>query len=181
MHSLSGITPLDTLYHDTLFRSRLEARWAVAFDGYGIEWDYEPEGYEVAPGLWYLVDFYLPQVQMYAEVKPNDYRNLVAVETEALAKMIGLMRLTGRGVLYLDGTPRDTNYWAVMPFSHDDHGDWMWVDVDFRDSVKGRYIKDERRFFMCTGEPELLHFSERDPPHEAIVAAKSARFFRRRI
>lgn len=37
---------IQTLYGQVLFRSRLEARWAVYFDVIGIEWQYEKEGYE---------------------------------------------------------------------------------------------------------------------------------------
>ena len=43
-----------------LFRSRLEARWAVFFDALGIQWEYEPEGIVLSDGTHYLPDFYLP-------------------------------------------------------------------------------------------------------------------------
>ena len=54
-------TPLPTRYADHTFRSRLEARWAVFFDTLGIEWHYEPEGYQLPHGN-YLPDFLLPDV-----------------------------------------------------------------------------------------------------------------------
>jgi hypothetical protein len=44
----------------------------VFFDAAGIEYAYEPEGFVVEGGRWYLPDFYLPQFQCYAEVKPVD-------------------------------------------------------------------------------------------------------------
>ena len=53
------ITAIETLYGGILFRSRLEARWAVFFDALGIEWRYEAEGYNLPSG-WYLPDFWLP-------------------------------------------------------------------------------------------------------------------------
>tara|TARA_R100001594_G_scaffold13896_1_gene29565 strand:+ start:19121 stop:19783 length:663 start_codon:yes stop_codon:yes gene_type:complete len=37
-----NITPIETRYGGTLFRSRLEARWAACFDNYGWQWTYEP-------------------------------------------------------------------------------------------------------------------------------------------
>ena len=37
---------IGTKYGGCYFRSRLEARWAVFFDHLGIEWLYEPEGFE---------------------------------------------------------------------------------------------------------------------------------------
>lgn len=39
-----------TRYADTLFRSRLEARWAAFFDLEGIHWEYEPDNGR--PGWW---------------------------------------------------------------------------------------------------------------------------------
>lgn len=35
---------IQTRYKGYNFRSRLEARWAVAFDVLGLQWEYEPEG-----------------------------------------------------------------------------------------------------------------------------------------
>lgn len=51
------IKAIETKYKGYRFRSRLEARWAVAFDEMGIEWEYEPEGYRLQSGEWYLPDF----------------------------------------------------------------------------------------------------------------------------
>lgn len=70
---------IETRYRNHRFRSRLEARWAVFFDALGLEWRYEPEGFEVAierPGQEvdierYLPDFYLPRLGMWFEVKPE--------------------------------------------------------------------------------------------------------------
>lgn len=36
---------IDTRYRGYLFRSRLEARWAVYFDAIGLRWEYEREGF----------------------------------------------------------------------------------------------------------------------------------------
>jgi hypothetical protein len=50
------IQPIQTAYHGCLFRSRLEARWAVFFDTLQIPWEYEPEGFQTSAGP-YLPDF----------------------------------------------------------------------------------------------------------------------------
>lgn len=55
------IKAIQTEYAGCLFRSRLEARWAVFFDALGIEWQYEPQGFEFDCGR-YLPDFYLPRI-----------------------------------------------------------------------------------------------------------------------
>ena len=50
---------IQTEYKGYLFRSRLEARWAVFFDACGVRWEYEPEGYDLGDGIYYLPDFLL--------------------------------------------------------------------------------------------------------------------------
>ncbi|MHC4463683.1 MAG: PDDEXK family nuclease [Planctomycetota bacterium] len=64
------IKAIDTWYKGDFFRSRLEARWAVFFRTLGIEYKYEPDGYDIN-GTWYLPDFYLPDQGYWLEIKPN--------------------------------------------------------------------------------------------------------------
>lgn len=59
---------IQTAYRGHLFRSRLEARWAVFFENMGVDWVYEHQGFETAHGR-YLPDFWLPRLNLYAEVK----------------------------------------------------------------------------------------------------------------
>ena len=51
------IKAIQTRYKGYHFRSRLEARWAVFFDALGLEWEYEPEGFDLGEAGWYLPDF----------------------------------------------------------------------------------------------------------------------------
>lgn len=72
---------IETTYAGCRFRSRLEARWAVFFDTIGVRWEYEPQGFHVTRRLQcreedggldeflYLPDFWLPDADMFAEVK----------------------------------------------------------------------------------------------------------------
>ena len=69
------IKAIETVYKGYKFRSRLEARWGVFFDTLGIEWQYESEGFDLN-GLWYLPDFWLPQVKCWCEIKPHLPGNL---------------------------------------------------------------------------------------------------------
>lgn len=66
---MAEIKALETRYNGYRFRSRLEARWAVFFDEMGWSYEYEPEGFELDRGIKYLPDFYLPEFNMYVEVK----------------------------------------------------------------------------------------------------------------
>lgn len=71
--------PIPTRYAGCWFRSRLEARWAVAFDFLGLTWEYEAQGYRCGHRLTlvgegtetfpYLPDFWLPDLGVFAEVK----------------------------------------------------------------------------------------------------------------
>ena len=50
---------IETKYKGYRFRSRLEARFAILFDQMNIDWDYEPEGFELPEMGWYLPDFFV--------------------------------------------------------------------------------------------------------------------------
>jgi len=69
-----------TYYNATLFRSKLEAKWAVFFDRLGIDYEYENESYLCSDGSQYTPDFYLPFVTTrgqnggtFIEIKPMSY------------------------------------------------------------------------------------------------------------
>jgi hypothetical protein len=81
------IKPIETAYNGYLFRSRLEARWAVFFDAAHIEYEYEPEGFELNDGTKYLPDFYLPDYKWYAEVKAP--RDGIENDMQRMLKFIG--------------------------------------------------------------------------------------------
>lgn len=66
---MTTIAPIETVYAGCRFRSRLEARWAVFFDSMGIRWEYEPQGFILSHGRYYLPDFYLPDCASWVEVK----------------------------------------------------------------------------------------------------------------
>ncbi len=96
--------PIETQYADTLFRSRLEARWAVFLDALGIRWEYEPEAYAIGDGEAYLPDFRLPTFDsfdgdLYVEVKPEGAGR---VEFD---KALRFCSLHGVAVWLCDGVP----------------------------------------------------------------------------
>lgn len=69
---------IETEYKGYRFRSRLEARWAVFLDACGVKWEYEPEGFDLGDGLYYLPDFLLHDVWIPSDdwTKGNEYQNL---------------------------------------------------------------------------------------------------------
>ena len=71
----TDIKPIETVYKGYRFRSRLEARWAVFFDALGLKYDYEREGFSMSSlDKWYLPDFYLPDLEMFVEVKNKEQK-----------------------------------------------------------------------------------------------------------
>lgn len=94
------IAPIETRYGGRLYRSRTEARWAVALTVAEIAFEYEHEGFDLPCGR-YLPDFWLPETKMWLEVKgvePTKQENL---------KCDYLARETGFPVMLVIGAPRE--------------------------------------------------------------------------
>ena len=95
---------IETRYKGYRFRSRLEARWAVFFDTLGLKWEYEPEGYDLGFGVWYLPDFFVrgqDGFTAFVEVKPVD------PSEEEIRKLRLLGEATDTYVCFLIGVPGD--------------------------------------------------------------------------
>jgi hypothetical protein len=57
-------------YHNEIwFRSQLEIKYAKAFERHGIEYEYEPIRFELDNGEGYIIDFYLPSLNIFVEIK----------------------------------------------------------------------------------------------------------------
>lgn len=77
---LKALTPIQTEYKGILFRSRLEARWAVFFDSCGADWEYEPQGYECEDGTRYLPDFLLHNVRFCTDDDSHEYDVFIEIK-----------------------------------------------------------------------------------------------------
>lgn len=168
---MNHIKPIQTVYKGYRFRSRLEARWAVFFDAMKIEWEYEPEGFVLSDGTRYLPDFWLPQVNMWAEVKADSFSEGEIRKCRLLATG------TGYSCLMLNGMPDARNFWACEPhnpYYRDEFDPDLW----FMDYVlTGRdYWLSEGRFYCCSGAsyPEQSTYGYEDA--QGIIAARRARF-----
>jgi len=82
---------IDTEYNGNYFRSRIEARWAVFFTALGIEYRYEPEGYDLGNGIWYLPDFWLPKQKIWIEIKGVEPSPEEEEKAGALSRQSGKM------------------------------------------------------------------------------------------
>jgi hypothetical protein len=66
---MQTLKAIETSYRGCRMRSRLEARYAVAFDAMGLDWQYEVEGYDLGGRTLYLPDFWLPELEVFVEIK----------------------------------------------------------------------------------------------------------------
>lgn len=171
------IRPIETLYRGYLFRSRLEARWAVAFDYLRIEFLYEPDGFKLDAG-WYLPDFYLPQIRSFAEVKPAEF------DATALAKCTEICLRTGNQFLLLSGPPDFRLYRALERHGGIDAGCDSTADVAVTeynalldiDYHGRRYYEQERRLYADPGEDLNLPSDFSESYQQAVYASRQARF-----
>lgn len=101
------IPAVETLYKGYKFRSRVEARWAVAFDVIGIKYNYELEGLKL-DNCYYLPDFYLSDFNCWVEIKGKAFNKFEC------NKCIKLTQLTKEACLLLDGPPDFRTYVYLM-------------------------------------------------------------------
>lgn len=190
---------IDTRYAGCHFRSRLEARWAVFFDKLGVDWQYEPQGFEVTfdddpdekPGR-YLPDFHLPRLGTYVEVKGNmaerDLRRLVQ---GVIPHGLSLGATGTPAVIILGDTPRLQDHRAPTHVGLTFHkgavfaGRYHWTDAgtltegpgrDLAVGTDGGLVEWNHRIAAWLTE-ETFGYWGRDPlVTDAYLAARSARF-----
>ncbi len=170
MSAVADIKAIPTEYADRVFRSRTEARWALFFDILRIKWEYEKEAFDLGPGLGsYLPDYWLPQVNMWAEVKPKEFSEL------ELRKVKRLAGLTDFSCILLDGIPDARNYWTVDPDEQDPALGPEMSDIVFSDDY---YHIKQGRFYSNTGVGpwEIERQDHQADLKEACQIAKFARF-----
>lgn len=175
---MSAVKAIETLYRGWRFRSRLEARWAIFFDVLGVKYEYEVEGFDLGDLGWYLPDFWLETVQMWAEVKRGKFND------KERGKVMALVEGTGFPCLMLDGTPADQAYYGYEP------GEWFDDPPTKREGVfltdyvlvEGHnYPGTEGRFFTYTGNPPgdrriVDIIGPHSFPTAPVAAARQARF-----
>lgn len=170
---------IETHYKGYRFRSRLEARWAVFFDALGVKWEYEKEGYELPSG-WYLPDFWLPDDQLWIEIKGE----CPAANELRLAK--DLAESTRQSVFVFNGLPLE-HHGNGFVFELWDIDEWhihQWKDVVILMSYEPGRAPHGVTFISRTFIEEWGHFGgailvlneNSKEIKKAADKAKSARF-----
>lgn len=158
---------IPTRYSGILFRSRLEARYAVLFDGIRLQWEYEPEGFRLNDGRRYLPDFYFKQIRFWAEVKP-DFHSF-----DSENKAASFVTSTGFHALFFDGPPACKPYFGLHKFQREADPVQYSLDV----ITFERAFQEGRLWSQPTFDPESTPIENYSESYRAAVdAALSERF-----
>ena len=142
---------IQTVYNGYKFRSRLEARYAVMFDSMGLTWSYEPEGFILFDGTWYLPDFYIKEIDSYIEVKPY-------YEKDTHSKLLEKWSISSyKRLIILDSTYMEYGSPDAINYTYEDSYcigcECKKKRNDFCDFIEKCFTKKENR----------IHFSKREP------------------
>jgi len=114
---MKEIKPIQTYYDGHWFRSRLEARWAVVFNALGVPYEYEPEGFDLGDGLYYLPDFRVKCYGCRGDYKSEPFDLYIEVkgrmdkkDAEKIRKFAGPVEKHGIACLDLSGEYKPCKY-----------------------------------------------------------------------
>lgn len=177
------IKAIDTKYKNYLFRSRLEARFGVFFDEMGINWLYEHEGFELGVNDRYLPDFYFPDYDLYAEIKPQKF----SFKEHSKCRRLALM--TNCSVVELVGLPSLDLMNVIIPSLHyicPLYGqEWVYKDprsLTCRCGAKHRVFKtvNEAQGMLLFDKYKPITYDKQAVPSgkfkRAIIKSTEARF-----
>lgn len=167
---------IDTVYGGYRFRSRLEARWAVFFDSLGLQWDYEPEGFELDAGR-YLPDFRV----VYPGKCAGDGRRVWWFECKPHLGLISeyewrRIREFDRAepLILLDGAPDDRLYQRAADAQVDDADSRLRNGWALWSRCQRPWYDDAFTWFS----PDGGHADVSDEIRGAVTASRFARFDR---
>ncbi len=182
---MAKIKAIETVYNGYRFRSRLKARWAVFFDSLGIQYEYEPEGFDLGDAGWYLPDFWLSTFDggLYCAVKFAGGDFSKALEFAKL-KDIWICEGVPDAAIYktacmLDypDCPPEIVYSCGIPNWNQAHGEnrmyWLPCELAGQGGCGGVCGDD---YHPVPISKELLAEYENDHVSLAITAARQARF-----
>lgn len=141
-----------------MMRSHTELLWARVFDAAQIQYLHEP-GLFNTPHGWYLPDFYMPNIDVYVEIKGKEPTE---IEKEKAAAVI---LATGRPLVIISGKPNADRGGFCSCMAHFKIRD-KWVEMPMCDY--------DQIYLRCMGEIEwnrLIHAGM--PGREGDVSSAS--------
>ena len=169
------IKPIETSYNGYRFRSRLEARWAVFFHGLGLEYQYEPEGYQM-DAIQYLPDFYVPSLNRWFEIKGKPLSVNEIQKCEEFCR-----RLDNENIKFsiLLGPPQPAvfqdegyEFFGVLEYT------WQWPSKMYPENIRihtGALVNEDyySRFIQCIW---CVKDVDNDKVLSAVRKSREARF-----
>ena len=185
------IKAIETKYKGYCFRSRLEAGWAVFFENLGYKWEYEPEGFDLGDGVYYLPDFKITGVDTngdkmlyWFEVKPHgvELSELDTKKIEMFANAVGDSLGYAGDFILLDGIPDENRCYKSIISG--------FVNVLWSERMRPWWDEKENTTYLMHADnylDELAYYGHKyhykrmpgnwvDDYRKAIKAARSARF-----
>ena len=177
---------IPTWYNGVLFRSRLEARWAIFFDLCGFRWDYEPQGFEI-DGVQYLPDFRLYNVVRRIDSEHDSADKPFFVEVKGVmdeASREKIWRLSRYYPVYVVGEvpfPKgpDDYFRAIVEQFFEDVIFFSYNTIDGDSYPAGLFLNDQGRPEIAGPDHELGGL-DMERTMEALRMAGRARFDQRR-
>lgn len=192
------IKPIETVYNGYRFRSRLEARWAVFFDSLNVDYEYEPEGFDLGDGQRYLPDFKVQCHGTRGDCSDSSFPLWIEIkgvmtkrDAERIIKFSGYDMYEKHGdyfeswptienpVLVLDRIPNPYEYPCDCFYSRSDWNDidpfnYMLIDGDWF----GAYPAADQfgRFYLWGADGNYINNSDVKRVQEALKTARQARF-----
>jgi hypothetical protein len=165
--------PIPTEWRGIVFRSRLEARWALFMDELGLPYVYEQEAYDL-PSRRYLPDFYVPRLSAFVEIKP------AAPSRDEMLACLELADATRRRVALFFGAP---GHWLGAGYAETDSGLLYRPNYECDDryyfcvcpackAVGLEYLGRGER--VCKGDPHELGPGAKLPTHDAPAIRNAA-------
>lgn len=166
---MPGLKAIETVYRGVRYRSRIEARWAVAYTSLGVPFEYEKEGFDLSGVGLYLPDFWLPDQGCWVEIKgmkpSDDEEKKCAALAEASGRAVILFPCTipeiedeanlrcpsdgcdGAYIFHPDGGGDNYYRWCVCP-------DCSTVGITFDGRSDRLPCKECFRCWMARKSPE---------------------------
>lgn len=164
------IKAVPVYYKGYLMRSTLEARYATFLDTAEIRWEYEPQTYEMKNSKRYLPDFYLPDDDIYLEVKgPQESVEYFKEKIEPFSKEMNKRIVYARGILDED------KCWLYKPELE------MWRRCVLLPCSLYQFNKNRRFGKLQIVEFDSRHFTEKEIIEAHIELMVEGMYAKRKI
>ena len=163
-----------THYNGVIYRSRNEAKVAIFLHEAEIQFEFEPQGSTQHGLFYYKVDFFLPEMNWFIEVKPRKYLK-EGITREAKIKALTLAERTGIPVAFCFGINWSHKDPCIDPLLVvDPHRNW-YADFHFKQCLFckriGIYSQHNNECVDCQ-----KHVCTTDVLRDAMEIARLTRF-----